>query len=343
MPAGELPAVGPRPGPRVRLLVTAGAAEGRGHLARGIALARALRAGGARVSLRVLRGGPTERQAATLAEIGATLETDADAGPDAGTGRDAVTVVDLPDPDEAAQHADPTGPLVVFDDRELFSGDAAIVIQPSMPGWAGRARAGRVLAGYAFAPIDEAYLRVAGIGPPTAAPADPRARPTVLVCFGGSDPADVTGRIAPGLLGDARWVTEVVVGAGYRGDRPEAAAPWAVRDPADLPRRLAVCDIAVLGAGTMKFEAAFLGRPAILLAAADDQLPVGPAFAATGAAAFLGDGRTIDPAAVTAAVARLAADRPARQRMSERAREVVDGGGAERLAREIVALADRSA
>jgi spore coat polysaccharide biosynthesis predicted glycosyltransferase SpsG len=89
----------------------------------------------------------------------------------------------------------------------------------------------------------------------------------------------------------------------------------------------------------MKFEVAYLGRPAILLAAADDQLRVGPAFAATGAAIYLGDGRSVDPDVVVGAIRTLLADEPGRARMSAIGRELVDGDGSTRTAARIASLA----
>jgi spore coat polysaccharide biosynthesis predicted glycosyltransferase SpsG len=128
-----------------------------------------------------------------------------------------------------------------------------------------------------------------------------------------------------------------VVGPDYAGRASGAAT---VRDPDDLPRRVAEADLVVIGGGTMKFEVAALGRPAILLAASDDQLPVGPPFASTGAAVWLGDGRAVEPEMVHQVIAELLADDPARAAMSEAGRRTVDGGGADRLAAEIAALAD---
>ena len=90
----------------------------------------------------------------------------------------------------------------------------------------------------------------------------------------------------------------------------------------------------------MKFELALLGRPMLLLAVVDDQLPVGPPFAATGAARYLGDGRETDPAEVAAAVAALMADDPARAAMAARGRAIVDGRGAQRIAAAVLGLGD---
>jgi spore coat polysaccharide biosynthesis predicted glycosyltransferase SpsG len=90
----------------------------------------------------------------------------------------------------------------------------------------------------------------------------------------------------------------------------------------------------------MKFDAACLGRPAILLAVADDQSAVGPGFAATGAAWFIGDGRTIDPALVGATAEDLLADRSTRVSLGSRAAEIVDGLGGDRIAAVLETLAD---
>jgi spore coat polysaccharide biosynthesis predicted glycosyltransferase SpsG len=89
----------------------------------------------------------------------------------------------------------------------------------------------------------------------------------------------------------------------------------------------------------MKFELALLGRPAILLAAVDDQLAVAGPFAATGAARYLGDGRTIDPAVVAEAVEELIGDAATRLAIGRRGPEIVDGRGAERIAAALLALA----
>ena len=163
------------------------------------------------------------------------------------------------------------------------------------------------------------------------------ARPSVAHASSGS----IAGRMLPALASlDADL--EVVVGPSYRG----ATDRWSVvahRDPANLVERLAAADVALLGAGTMKFEAACLARPMVLLAAADDQPSVGSAFAATGAARYLGDGRTIDASVVVDALAALLADPPARAELGRTAARVIDGDGADRVAAAIERLAQPAA
>jgi len=251
-----------------------------------------------------------------------------------------AVVLDLPDLAEVRHRFDP-GRLVVFDDGGTFSGRAAIVVQTSLPEWTGTGTVGEVLAGFGYAPVGTAYQRLR-VSAPDGVPDRPGSAadgpPQVVVCFGGSDPGDVLGRIGPALLDDPDWVAELVVGADYRG----IAGSWSppvLRDPPDLPERIAAADLVVVGAGTMKFEAACVGRPAVILAVADDQLPGAPIYAQTRAALYCGDGRTIDPAVVRAAVAGLVADEPGRRAMGRRAAELIDGQGAARIAAAVLAMA----
>lgn len=302
----------------VRLVATAGRLEGRGHLGRQLALAEALSGSGAQVELAVVRGSlsPVELARADRAAVRSPGHVRAD-----------VVVVDLPDLSEVEAWADSGRTLAVFDDGDAYAGRADLIVQPSLPRWSGPGRAGRVLEGYDFAVLGAALRSAA-----------PKARDGVLVCFGGSDPAGVTDRIVAETPIELVDDLSVVIGAGF--ERPTEGWPVApVRDPDDLANRLAGARVALLGAGLMKFEAAFLGTPAVLVAAADDQLAVGPPFAAGGAALWLGDGRTIDPAEAWRAVNQLLRDDARLAAMGEAGRRIVDGRGAERVASAIVHLA----
>jgi len=325
-------------GPSVHFVTTGGAVDGQGHMSRAMSVAEALVVAGARVTIEMVRGAPTPSQAARLHELGVRVARSIRL-----TDRIAdVVVVDLPDANRIGRRWTPEG-LVVFDDRDAFRGAAAIVVQPSSPEWHGAARADRVLAGFEFAPIRSGSRELA------ARARDPHEPPQVVMCFGGSDPADVSNRLVPpvGEAVDAfvgTWPkgilrTVAVVGPAYAGElRP--GPQWMVeRDPRDLDVRLASATVAIVGGGTMKFEVAALGVPAILAAAADDQIDVGPAFAATGACRFIGDGRTVEPAIVVDAVVDLLGDADARSGMSNAGRRAVDGNGAQRVAAAIVELA----
>jgi spore coat polysaccharide biosynthesis predicted glycosyltransferase SpsG len=316
---------------RIRLVATAGPLDGRGHLGRALSLAEALAERGTAAELQLLAGSMSPNEAARAAAASLAVVAVGEEAEAAPPG--VAVVVDLPDP-RIAPAVDPDR-LLVMDDRDTFAGRAAVVVQAAQPSWNGPGSAGTVLAGYDYVPISAAVRRRRPAGLDAAVPALGR---RVVMCFGGADPGNVTRRLV-GVLADIDAEVEVIVGPSYRGST-DGWPVTAVRDPADLVERLAGADVVVLGAGTMKFDAACLGRPAILLAVADDQLVVGPAFASTGAARFLGDGRTIVPGVVARAVEGLLADPSARAALASRAREVVDVRGADRIAAVLERLAD---
>ena len=313
--------------PTVLLVTSGGPREGRGHVSRAVTLAQALTDAGAEVAIQLLRGELTDRQAEALRASGVQVGVEP-AAPGA-------VVVDVPDPDEGAG-ARPRDRVVVFDDVERFTGDAAIVVQPSLPTWNGRATAGRVLAGWAYAPIRHELRELAARSPEPASDV-----PEVVVTFGGGDPADVSARLVPAIASalSSRAAVTAIVGPAYAGTLRRGDGWTLVRDPSDLDLRLARATVAVIGGGTMKAEVALLGVPAIMVAVSDDQPPVAPAFAATGASEFVGDGRTIDPEVVAAATRTLLDDPVRRAAMREAGRAAVDGAGADRLADAILDLA----
>jgi UDP-2,4-diacetamido-2,4,6-trideoxy-beta-L-altropyranose hydrolase len=314
---------------RIRLVATAGPVVGRGHVGRALSLGEALAERGTETELQLLAGslGPNEARRAADARLSIVA-----AGSVAAPG--TAVVVDLPDPD-AAPPVEPAW-LLVIDDRDTFAGRAAVIVQPSQARWRGPGSATTVLAGYDYVPISAAVRRRRTAALDAEMPVVGR---RVVVCFGGADPGDVTGRLVS-VLAALDADVEVILGPSYRGST-QGWPRTPTRDPVDLVDRLATADLVVLGAGTMKFDAACLARPAILLAVADDQLPVGPAFASTGAARYLGDGRTVEPAAIAAAAGHLLADRPARASLGRRAAEVIDGDGADRIATVLEGLADQ--
>ena len=320
----------------IEIVVAAAPSDGRGHSARALALAEACGALGLEARIVFLRGRPTYRQRSAAVRLGVAV---AEGLPDG----DGVVVLDLPDPNEGLRFAPPSR-LAVFDDREWLRGEAALVIQPSLPAWDGgeRARADVVLAGYAFAPVGAG---VRGRRPREVSPGTSDA-PMVLVCFGGSDPEDVSGRLGAPITAVAERVgafVDVVVGPDYAGDLAARGGVVAVvRDPPDLLDRLVAADVVVIGAGTMKFEVACLGRPMLLTAVVDDQLAVGPPFAATGAAVWLGDGRNIDPEGAAEEVGRVLGAADTRLELARRAHALVDGEGARRIGDALAELAAAS-
>lgn len=97
---------------------------------------------------------------------------------------------------------------------------------------------------------------------------------------------------------------------------------------ADLLRSATV---AVSAAGVTAWELSYLGVPAVLVAVADNQVPVGVALDQAGAAVYLGQLDTLSEDDLTAAVTQLLADPTRREAMAARGRALIDGLGATRV------------
>jgi len=171
-------------------------------------------------------------------------------------------------------------------------------------------------------------------------------RPVVLVTMGGSDPAGLTLRAVAALdrlLGD--FDTLVVLGPGY-SHHDELAALLATtgrqfclrRDVSDMSALMAQADLAVASFGVTAYELAAIGVSALYLCLTQDHAESASAFVEAGMADSLGVYTEVTAEMLAERVGALLADAPRRARMGQRARELVDGCGAERMGR---AIADR--
>lgn len=171
--------------------------------------------------------------------------------------------------------------------------------------------------------------------------------PRVLVSLGGGPRRALGLRIARAVK-RARPEAAVTLAGGFAvaphaaQNSSRAAAPavqW-LRAPEDFRFELARTDVAVLAGGVTLYEAAALGVAAVALAVVPAQAPTVRGFAARRAvldAGSVGDGRAAASAtaiaeAVTRRVTRLLDDERLRQRIARRARGLVDGRGAWRVA-----------
>lgn len=173
-------------------------------------------------------------------------------------------------------------------------------------------------------------------------PRDGRIR-RLLLFFGGADSESMTEKALDSVnqLGRSDIHTDVIVGALNPrakeirvrcGRVPGAQFHQAVTNMAEL---MAHADLALGAGGTATWERASQGLPAIILTAAMNQLAPARAMAAAGAAlCFSAAETTVEE--LTDAVRVLNAQPELLQRMSNVNLELVDGRGAERVARQLV-------
>ncbi|MDA8121880.1 MAG: hypothetical protein M0Z38_04845 [Deltaproteobacteria bacterium] len=173
---------------------------------------------------------------------------------------------------------------------------------------------------------------------------EPAARPLVLVTMGGSDPAGMTLKALRALdLLEEDFETLAILGPGFlhgealsgllAGGRRRCEV---MRDIKDMAAVMVQADLAVASFGVTAYELAAAGVPAIHLCLTEDHAESAAGLVREGAAVSMGVHGRVTEQELAGTVARLLADEPARKRMGERARNAVDGRGAERIAREIL-------
>jgi UDP-2,4-diacetamido-2,4,6-trideoxy-beta-L-altropyranose hydrolase len=194
----------------------------------------------------------------------------------------------------------------------------------------------RLLLGPSFALLRREFRRLDRAGPKVR-----RTAKNILVSFGGSDRGGETSKVLRALqsMNGLDLVVRVAVSAGdpNRGelDRIAGEVHWirlehAVENMTDL---MTWADIAVTAGGSICWELAFMGLPALLIAIANNQEPIARRLDREGTAVNLGRSDRIDHADVSTALASMIGDSTLRRAMSRRGRALVDGGGAARVVR----------
>ncbi|HTX50538.1 MAG TPA: UDP-2,4-diacetamido-2,4,6-trideoxy-beta-L-altropyranose hydrolase [Caulobacteraceae bacterium] len=160
----------------------------------------------------------------------------------------------------------------------------------------------------------------------------------VQVSLGLTDVGGITGEVVAALtphLGDVRL--EVVVGAdapSYEALAASAEAEGRIRlhPDADMPALTAECDLAVGAGGSSTWERACLGLPSITLILADNQVETAERLE-TSRATLAVDARApgFEPGLIDA-WRQLTQDASLRWTLSQRASELCDGRGADRVA-----------
>jgi UDP-2,4-diacetamido-2,4,6-trideoxy-beta-L-altropyranose hydrolase len=301
---------------KIGLRVEASAEIGYGHWMRTIAIGEGLRARGA------------ECMVLTRSDAQTTLPR---CNPDDAHNID-VLLADLYRPTQAELGAlkQTAEALVCIDDGSPFVFDCALLINPNF-GFAHKMTpATRYMSGGAFIPLRAQFRS------PPPHPIRPQIK-RLLVCFGGSDPLGLTVRVASHLGKNPDARVAIVVGPAYRD--AEKLQPLVAgerytlyRNVTDMLSLFSEADLGILGAGTLMYEAAATGLPALFLSSNEMQHREASAVAAAGAGLCRHGDEPIGEA-----LGALKGEQTRRD-LSERARRLVDGRGAERIVQAILEL-----
>lgn len=323
----------------------AGEAAGSGHVMRSLALAHAVAARGAAVTL-MAPDVPAAVEAAASAGVAFVgLRGGAEPIGAASAAASEWTVVDgygFDAPYRAAIRAAGSRVAAIDDDGRCATEALDAVLNQNPSAWRIPYRLppdSRVLLGTRFALLAPAF---AALPPP--GDVAPSAR-RLLVTFGGSDPS----RLTPAAL-DAldrapaeAFDTTVVVGAGNSrrdeiGARVDAMARGgrAIRTvsatPAAMARLMSRADMAIAAAGTTLWELAAAGVPALVVTVAANQVAPAKAAETIGSVQLLGGRDNVTSAVMGDALMALATHARRRATMRERGRLMIDGQGAARVA-----------
>jgi UDP-2,4-diacetamido-2,4,6-trideoxy-beta-L-altropyranose hydrolase len=159
----------------------------------------------------------------------------------------------------------------------------------------------------------------------------------VLLTLGGGESGDLAVRVISAIrdaLPDPGVSISVASGplAATGPSESKAARTQWLSDVWDLAPFMARADIAVSAAGVTSWELAFMGVPAVLLVRSDNQIPVARFMSRRRAAYVAGPVGPRSLGRLRSCVARISG-RQVREGMQRRGRSLIDGHGADRVAR----------
>jgi UDP-2,4-diacetamido-2,4,6-trideoxy-beta-L-altropyranose hydrolase len=169
----------------------------------------------------------------------------------------------------------------------------------------------------------------------------------LLLTMGGSDPKDLTPSVLSALTNLSIDDLQIRVIVGGSAGNWSAVAEIVEKFPGrvelmsnvvNMAELMAWADLAIAGAGTTCWEMCLLGLPAILVVVAENQRLIAEHLTRVGAAVAVGPAESFDCTFLAQITAELLEDKPRRLKMSQLARELVDGLGRDRVR---AALLDR--
>jgi len=212
--------------------------------------------------------------------------------------------------------------------------------------YASRAPHTRLLLGTKFALLRREFLNYRGWQRQI-----PDVARKVLVTLGGADPDNVTGKVIEALA-PLDIEVKVVVG-GSNPHLPELqkavetmkAQPAEIElviNPADMPGLMAWADLAIAAGGSTAWELAFMGLPSLFVILAENQVGIATELESAGFGVCLGRGIDLGIEAFSGRISTreqnpniffdFMNNKSLRQQISLDCKNLVDGGGAKRLA-----------
>ncbi|MFN9649042.1 MAG: UDP-2,4-diacetamido-2,4,6-trideoxy-beta-L-altropyranose hydrolase [Pseudanabaena sp.] len=162
----------------------------------------------------------------------------------------------------------------------------------------------------------------------------------ILVTLGGSDPENVTLKVIQSLSLIQNNNLDIVVVIGGTNPNYEQLTSFTKNsllsislqiNVGNMDELMAWADIAIAAGGSTNWELAFMGLPSIVITIADNQKAIAAELDRQGAIINLGWHQDVTIEQIGLVLRDLIGDRPKRETMSKKGRELVDGNGAKRV------------
>jgi UDP-2,4-diacetamido-2,4,6-trideoxy-beta-L-altropyranose hydrolase len=174
----------------------------------------------------------------------------------------------------------------------------------------------------------------------------PKHAKRILLTFGGADEGDFTSRCLKAIAdikGCEDFFVETVVGNcnphHQRLKRLIKDLPFNTilhRNVDRMTNLFSRCDMAITAGGSTCYELARCGVPTLVVSTAENQRAVAESFSERGAMAWLGDADQVTQELLTEQISKLSKSQKRRTDLAKQAVDVVDGQGAQRIARRLL-------
>lgn len=169
----------------------------------------------------------------------------------------------------------------------------------------------------------------------------------IAVSISGSDPLGITPKVAEALaMFPPDFISAKIVAGSAMKETDRDLIKQAVKGKKNIKivgftdefyRLLLWADIAVLGDGLTKFEAAVIGTPMLMITQfCDDTEPVIKDFLALRSACYIGQGTKLSPKEIFLEMQKLLNDYDTRLSLSQTGKKLLDGRGVERIYNEVL-------
>lgn len=165
----------------------------------------------------------------------------------------------------------------------------------------------------------------------------------IFVFFGGGNCVDIIEKVLNGIL-KSKFSGMINVVLGKNNSKAETIEKnftqkkfiFFYREVDNMAYLMNQADLCIGAGGTNSWERCFLGLPSLIIITAENQISIATALAAMNAAQYLGNAKKVSAKLISTAINAVILNSSILNNLSENAKNLVDGGGTERVMKKIM-------